>query len=230
MGRPQKAVATMMLWAQRACRSTDIEYVFSVHDHDPTGFQLLEHIGDESVPFARVHVCSTDLRGSAANWNTAAIASKGDLLVQAQDDLEPPPGWDHELLHRLQAHFLEGWRHAPAFIAVSDGHRKDRLCVTSIMTRPYMEVKGHFLCPEYPGVVADSENTYRAYRDARDHRVILIEARELVFLHRHHYHDKSVAWDPTYAAENDPAAYRRGSELFEKRNPEAKTDGLCTWR
>lgn len=231
--RPEKAIRAMRMFIDRADKAYQMEYIFAVNADDPTlpEFNLLYDAAlkelmtvKTGVP-AVIQVVKGDYHGSAPAWNEAARASTGKILIQGQDDVEPPEWWDLELLKRTnRLGFL------PAqFIAVSDGYRKDALCCTAIMNREYMEMEGCFLFPGYISVFSDDDATYRALRNARDGKSDFIEAKELVFLHRHHYHDKSVEWDQTYARENDAIAYRVGEKLFRERNPRAQTDGLKTW-
>ena len=155
-------------------------------------------------------------KGSAEAWNNAYKASHGRLLIQVSDDMEPPVNWAVGL-HKA---FASSWA-SPIVIAVSDGYRKDRLLTTFICTRAYADMQGEFICPDYVSVWSDDDATYRAWKAAQEGRCVLIDARDLVFKHRHHYHDKSVPWDGTYAKQNDPKAYAQGQRLFLERNPEA---------
>jgi len=231
LGRPQKAIAAMWRFHNHAKEPEDVEYIFSVNHDDPTREELaklLESVG-KTLRFGRYFTVVSDALGSAAAWNGAALVSKGEILVQGQDDVEPPFDWDEELIKAIigPPHIhLDTVK--PFFIAVRDGYRKDALCCTAIMSRSYMEMEGHFLFPGYLSVFSDDEVTYRALRNNRDGRARLIPT-EIVFLHRHHYHDKAVPWDDTYARENSPRAYAVGEKLFHERNPRAATDGLKTW-
>ncbi len=223
MGRPEKAVAARQMWFDRASHPESIEYIFGVHADDPTSIQLEALESLDGALSARTIWSETPRSGSAGNYHDAAMLATGDVLIQAQDDLEPPQDWDWHLGHLLACA-------APAFVAVSDGHRGDRLCITSIMNRAYFELKGEFMSPEYVGVYGDDENTYRAYRDARDGKCAVIEARHLVFLHRHPgFYPDQVKEDDTYRKENASEAYNHGHRVFYERNPEARKDGIKTW-
>ncbi len=170
--------------------------------------------------------------GSAPGWDFAAKFSTGTWLIQGQDDVEPPEKWDSLI---LQAQILAGLPdEVPTFIAVGDGFRKDALCCTAIMNRARYKQAGEFLHAGFLSVFSDDDVTYRSLRDARDGKCIVLNCHSILFphmtfTHRHHYHDRSVAWDETYARENSSEAYRIGAALFAQRNPEAATDGLKTW-
>ncbi len=232
-GRPEKAWDAYA----RAMLNTfnrRVEYIFAVNSDDTPTLDVLRKFSEK-----RFTIVTGDFKGSSAAWDAAASASHGEILVQMQDDLELPQDWDtklHNAVHygtkppdKFGCPVWWDAKGSSAFVAVSDGYRKDRLCCTAIMTRARYEQCGEFLHAGYQSVYSDDEVTYRAYRDARDGKCAMIEARDLVFLHRHHYHDKNIPLDQTYLRENSAEAYRLGAELFARRNPEAATDGLRTW-
>jgi len=104
------------------------------------------------------------------------------------------------------------------------------------MTRAYMNqkaseeepVENGFMHRKYATVFADTDNTYRAYKDARDGRCNLVEARHITIYHDHPHFNQSVPWDETYLKENSPEGYRIGKEVFLARWPESTTDGILT--
>lgn len=231
-GRPEKAIQAMRTFSERCTNPEWVEYIFAINGNDPSAQKFTDLIDAEmssadspGSAFRNVDFVQGDFHGSAPAWDAAAKMSTGTILIQGQDDIEPPVDWDINLQKRFTR-----LPYMPAvFIAVSDGYRKDALCCTAIMNRAYYELEGCFLCPDYISVFSDDDVTYRALRNARDGKAQYIEARELVFLHRHHYHDKSVPMDDTYMRENSATAYRVGQKLFHERNPRALTDGLKTW-
>lgn len=234
MGRPQKAVDTMVSWMSLLDRGpAQVEYIFSTHEDDPTVPQFLECLkrGREhwsnTETFIR-HV-TTAAHGSAANCQNAAQHSLGLLLINSSDDFEAFDRWDTALIDRLEKEAGPDWYAKRIFMAVSDGYRKDRLCTISVETRKYTEFKGEFLHAGYPGIFSDDEATYRAYRHARDGEVQLIEAKDIVFRHAHPSNDGTVPMDDTYRHQNRAEAYTAGLRLFFERNPRAATDGIRTW-
>lgn len=242
-GRPAKAVLAMRMWLERAANPKAVEYIFACNEDDLAAH--LKIIADaheiyEKATGRLLKVVSGPFAGSAPAWDAAAKASEGLVLIQAQDDVEPPEGWDNSVWNALERspgttflQFAEGppvpYSVEPAFIAVSDGFRKDKLCCTAIMNRARYEQCGEFLHPGYISVFSDDDATIRAYADAAAGKCSLIEARDLVFLHRHHYHDKSVPMDATYERENSSAAYAHGQALFMKRNADLVAKGFKTW-
>jgi hypothetical protein len=230
MGRPAKAFARMLEWMNKADDPSHIEYIMGTHHDDPTAQELFRLLDTQwDVKWCRISAPITHAKGSAANCDNCYNNSRGLLLLNAADDCEPEINWDRRLIDRLTYTAGVDWMHKAIFLAVSDGYRKDRLCTMSIETRKYSEMKGEFLHAGYPGIFSDDEATYRAYRDAKDGKIMLIEDKGIVFRHAHHYNDKSVPWDETYAHQNRPEAYTSGLKLFNERNPRAATDGIRTW-
>ena len=86
-----------------------------------------------------------------------------------------------------------------------------------------------FLHPEFRSVNSDGHATYRAYRNQLDSKAKVIEARDLVFFHRHAWHDSSVPFDQTYADQNDQRWYDTGRETLFRLNPKAKMDDIIDW-
>jgi hypothetical protein len=226
LARPSVAIRRCQEWFEKAETPERVEYVFGVHSFDrPENKYALHEFANKCGQ--RVRVSETPRRGSATNWNQAAAAARGQLLIQAQDDLAPPPQWDSRLQQILERAAGPDWEKKPAFVAVSDGHRKDRLCITAIMTKVYRDQRGFFLFPGYDGVYADDDSTAQAYDDGDAGRLILIEARDLVFDHQHFSHPGGMQFDQTYAVENSRDAYHTGAILFARRHPRWHRDQLC---
>jgi hypothetical protein len=210
------------LWLSRARNPNTVEYIFGLHEEDHASEKMLKGF---------LHTFAPKGCGCPTNYDTAAGIARGKIIIQAQDDIIPPAGWDEMLLERIED--LD----APAFVAVSDGQRADRLCVSTVMTRAYMEqkksedeVRGEksngFMHRGYPGVFADTENTYRAYSDAEGGRCNLIEARDIILYHDHPAFNQTVPWDSTYEQENCSEANKIGAELFNERFPMAQFNRL----
>lgn len=231
-GRPQKAYEAMRRFRARASMPYSHEYIFAVNSDDltvPILRGLLEK-DDPIVQWARVEIIEDHFKGSAPAWDAAAKASTGYILVQAQDDVEPPEEWDHLLIEKIMAEVPSPkWQEVPFFIQVADGYRKDSLMCSAICSRPYYQLKGEFLHSGYQSVFSDDEYSVRAYCDAADRVCQWIEAREIVFKHEHHYHNAAVPMDATYQRENSAEAYTHGQKLFLERNQRQLNRGFRTW-
>ena len=101
-------------------------------------------------------------------------------------------------------------------LAVSDGFRTDRLLCMAIATRRYLQEDFFLFHPWFTGVYSDDWFTEQAY--GRD---VVIEARDLVFEHRHPL-KLGTALDETYQRQNAPERYAEGlatiTMLREKRD------------
>ncbi len=224
-GRPEKAIATMKLWRERAAHPEDVQYIICADADDPTRFDLLGK--DDSDGFGMFAFVEHPGSGSAPAWDFAAKFSTGTWLIQAQDDVFPAVHWDAQI---RQAQMLAGLAdETPTIIAVSDGYRKDGLLCTAICNRARYKQQGEFLHAKFFSVFSDDDFSIRAYADAIDGKCTVIKARNITFLHAHCYHDKTVPEDETYRRENSASAYAIGAALFNERNQSLVLRGLKTW-
>ena len=212
LDRPEQALAIREMWLSRASRPENVEYVFGVHAFDKKSVKMM----------AGFKHTVTDQKGPGWNYDTAAGISTGRIIIQAQDDCYPPQGWDDSLSLLIED------TTKPAFIAVNDGHRTDRLSVNTIMTRSYMKRKAKrdpgengFFHRGYATIYADTENSFRAIQDGIAGECQYIDAQDFVLYHDHPAFNPSVPWDKTYEWENSPENYKSGAALFAKRNPES---------
>lgn len=217
LNRVKEAVAIRDLWLSRADNPLIVEYVYGLHSFDVASLKYLTGFNH--------HV--TDKKGSGPNWTHAADISTGHIVIQAQDDVIPPMHWDTLLLERLNNQGVS-FDEDVFFMAVGDGQRNDELCITSIMSREYLEFKalegqgngfGH---DGYFSMFWDNENTHRAYRDQKAGDCKVIEAQDLIFYHDHPLFNPAKPMDSTYEIENAPEHYEAGRKLFLDRNPDFK--------
>ncbi len=219
-GRPEKAVAAMRAAIAQASNPKAIEYIFACNADDPTLPGLLAELKKPRPPSGvNFTLTQGNFAGSAPAWDAGAKESSGEVLIQMSDDLELPGKFDTLLTKECEFNAGAKWNDRPAYIAVSDGFRKDSLCTCAVMNRKYYELAGHFIPPEYRSVHSDGEVTFRAKQRSRSGDATWIDAKNIVFLHRHHYNDPSVPWDHVYARGNSPEAYDTGLALLLERNP-----------
>ncbi len=228
-GRPEKALRTMQLWAERATNPEQVEYVLAWEKSDEaTTIHFDAVIPTLNLPWigGSVMAIRGDFNGSAPAWDAAARASMGELLIQVSDDFDDPPqDWDMALLGRLPT----GWEQESHVIAVNDGLRRDKLMTMFICTRWYAEQKGEFLHKGYQSMFSDNDATYLAYRDQSNGNCRVHEARDLLFKHNHHCANPDVPEDDTYRFQNRPEAYASGLKLFNERNPHAYGRDAKLW-
>jgi hypothetical protein len=201
-GRPAQALAARAVWLERAEEPERIEHLFVFDEEDEISRQTFS-----TFP----HVMVSPGGSSVRAWNAGAEVSTGQVLVQLSDDWVPPSGWDRKILEAL------GPLSEPKVLAVSDGHRRDRLLCLAILTRARYGQQGWMFYPGYQSVWSDNEFTHRAYADQ-----VVVEARDLIFEHRHPLFDAAVPMDPTYRHQNRKDFYEEGRRIFLERNPEAE--------
>lgn len=212
LGRPEQALQIREMWLSRARYPENVEYIYGLHSFDATSVKYLSGFKH----------AVTDEKGAAINYDTAAGAASGEIIIQAQDDCYPPDGWDDALIALIPD------PSKPVFLATNDGQRDDNLTVNSIMTRAYMEIKAArdpgengFMHRGYVTVFPDTENSFRAMQDADNGICERIVARDFVIYHDHPTYNPGVPVDDTYRWENLPENYASGEKLFRERNPEA---------
>jgi hypothetical protein len=153
--------------------------------------------------------------------------AEGKIVIQASNGVIPPQDWDLLLLDKASGVNLD----KPVFWAVGDGHPRNRVHSTVIMTQAYMAQKARqdkgsgFGCRGYVLTHWDKENSYRAYRDARDGKVRLIHADDMTFL-RAYAPVKTKAGYEGFKLGSAPEGDVTDETLFRSRNPEAETDGI----
>lgn len=201
-GRPERGVATRAAWMRFASDPRRVEHIFAFAvDDTETGALLARY--QHTTSAAGLH---RRVGGNAvANWNAAAAASRGKILVCIADDLEPCPAWDDEILARLDPD-------APAVLAAPDGIRNSgELLCHPILTRAYYERFGYVFHPDYRGVYCDNEFT-----DVARCEGAVIDAPE-ARVYRHLHPVAGHAGDAVHAAMNAPEAYEFGRDIYSRR-------------
>ena len=186
-------------WIAQAVFPENVEYILCCHSDDSKAFHKTD-IHDVGL------ATNPKINSAVANWNAAARYSTGDVLLLIADDAFPCNRWDLELtgvLPDLAEHVIR----------TSTGGMADNfgLMVHPIMTRAYYERYGYVLYPEYRHVHCDTDFTRQAERDG-----VIIEARHLLFPHRHFSHGDCPE-DDVYRRANGPEAQRIGAEVLMKR-------------
>lgn len=206
--RPIDAIARRRQWLMRAARPDLVEYIFGVNagDKEVVG-QLMRYdcAVSEAVP--------AGFSSAVANYNAAFAKASCEVIVAAQDDIEPPDGWDYQILKALEAH-----KGKPVVLHVHDGFRDDKLMVIMVVTKEWKEKHGGLLmCPEYDGYYSDTEFSVRAYADGE-----VVDGRHIKFVHWHPAFTGAPS-DEAYMRQQNPEACARGKAIFERRNPPVDT-------
>lgn len=212
-GRAQAATEARERWFSLALKPESIEHIFAIDSDDKGSVQELDGFRCVVVEPGG---------GCVRAWNAAAAIARGKVLIQMSDDWTPPYHWDNQIVWRLNDAIAQD---RAAVLAISDGHRKDRLLCMAILTREYYRRTKHestgdpyLFHPDYLGVFSDNEFTVRAYENG-----VVIEARDLTFAH-HHPIFEGGALDETYRAQNSIERYSQGLAIFNRRNPRYKIE------
>ena len=193
--RVGRALDCKRAWMEAAENPARVEHLFAIDpDDSESAAGLVGHT---------VHVVEQEGLGCVGAWNLAAEKSTGDILVQLSDDWLPLPGWDRLFEERLRP------VRKPRVLRISDGHRSDDILCMAILTRSRMLQQGWFLPPAYTGIYSDDEFSFRAFDDG-----VVVDARDLVFVHEHPNYDDSVEMDETYKRQNATAKYQEAKALF----------------
>lgn len=218
-GRPQLAAEARRMWLNRATHPDRIEHIFAVDFSD-----------EASVPLTVFrHVVQSSNNASVGAWNLAAKSCCGEIMIQINDDFEPPLNWDTMIEFAFENHatknqsfdlmnpFANFWasheaeKNKPAVLRVSDGHRKDDLLCIAIINRARYEQQGFFLHPSFKSVFSDDYHTWLAKRDS-----VIIDAKHIIIEHNHPFFNGGKGWDETYAIHNSEERYIEGKAIFEK--------------
>ena len=207
-GRPEQAAKVRTMFLERAKHPERVEYIFSFSQDDLESNWILGRFRHTRTPTGNL-----DLTGGTMviNSNAAYAAAEGEVIVAAQDDIEPPFWWDEQILTQIVD------TAQPVVLGVGDGHRDDGQLVTHVFTRPVPALmglpQGEYLSSEYRGMYADTEFSFRAKK------LHLIKDSTLIFHHTHPaFGTRSM--DDTYQVGNDPEAYAVGESVMRRRNPD----------
>jgi hypothetical protein len=196
-GRLALAATAIDEWAARHSGVHAVEHVLSVDaDDDVDGYRRVaaDHGAGIIVNANRSIVDAA---------NAAARASTGDVLIVVSDDFGCPQDWDVALADVM------GDRRDVA-VLVHDGIA-GRIMTLPVLGRALYERLGWVYHPAYVSMFCDDDLTDTAAAMGR-----LIDARHLVFPHRH-YTAGLAPLDATYARQNASAAWLHGWRVFEKR-------------
>lgn len=197
-GRPELARAAHNLWLSRAAHPERIEYIFSADDDDPK-------MADWPAPDGTTLVTGPS-RGCVDAYNRAYSKSHAPVLVQVHDDLEPPPGWDDQILQAI------GDTQRPVALWVDDGANcnpsQPNLMTLAIGTRQFFDRLGGLFNPAYVSVWCDNDLTEAATRSNSKQ-----DARHIKFKHHYQGPDRDETQKRSYRPEN----WEQGKAAFAKR-------------
>jgi hypothetical protein len=128
--RPEKALETRKIWMDRATKPENIEYIFGINCKEPLGpVEHYHHALSAPVP--------EGYSSAVANYNAAAAAATGPIIIAAQDDIYPPHGWDEGVWKLLSPHTGQS-----KVLHVFDGFSTSQLMVIMCVTRAWLRKHG----------------------------------------------------------------------------------------
>jgi hypothetical protein len=202
-GRPLKAIATAQAWLEHAEQPDRVEHIFGIQEDDRESADAFTAAAYDYVTTPPPPAWASS---SVANWNAAAHASTGEILVVIADDLTPPFGWDAALEPLAE---LAG----PVAAYVPDQIKRDGLMRHPVVNRDFLRRRGHIFDPQYFGVFCD--NDFNVW--CQVYGVPVVAADKLAF---HHDHPLSGAdWDKITLLQNTDFAYQYGQSVFNEKWP-----------
>jgi hypothetical protein len=206
-GRPQKAVAAMRLWLAAAVNPEKIEYLLGLDGADPS---LPDYISEIPADLPVRIIIKPDNRTiiEAGNLLAKEIAETSELIVGVSDDIDPCPRWDEKLMELLAG--VDNF-HDPKVIRCNDGIHKWERSMILHLNHAWVNRFGWLVCPEYTGCFCDDDIVEVAKRINA-----LIDAPQLVFMHRH-YSVGLAEYDATYDSHNNDKDYFANKKIFEAR-------------
>lgn len=252
--RPHAWRAVYDAWMKACANPQDVEYVLVVDprwgftDSNVSEWGLTEttrtefkHKGEQRGEYGerRVVVVNRDRQCYVDGVNAAAKAATGLILIVNADDQFPCDQWDTAIVLEIQGErdIFEEDAQDEFVISVSTGtpdeHQRG-IMVMPILSRARYEKLGYVFYPEYESMFADSDFREHAYQDG-----IVIEARDLMFPHRHAMFDgngwkQNAKLDAAYQRQNRQEAYQAGWLIIQRRRntefgrrPQGKTLAVC---
>jgi len=194
-GRADLAYQKRFQWLCLAKEPLAIEWLFMVDHDDSQNYMAHEPIR-----------CNPG--GIINAWNEGAKRARGEVIIQMSDDWTPPKYWDTLILSAI------GSTNEEKVLAVSDGHRTDKLLCMAILTQSRLKKQGYMFHPSYQesdGIYSDNEFTQRAYDDG-----VVIEAKDIVLKHENPMFTGGQQ-DEHFKNHNKPEHYEKGKSIYEKR-------------
>lgn len=217
--RPDKWRAVYDDWMKRCGDPSKVEYILCADER--WGFDGRAPKIQGHAPFENLRVVWNNGRRCYVDAvNTAAKAATGQILIVIADDQFACEEWDKQLTSVLQEF---EWAHSQTLASVpsefvmevstgTPGEHERGIFVMPIVSRARYERLGYLFCPEYESMYADNDLCSHARQDG-----VVIDARKLMFPHRHYLFTPEVEADEAYREQNRREAFKIGARIFEAR-------------
>lgn len=205
----EDALAVRRAWLDRADRPDLVEHLFAIDSTDHETIAATDGLARVITPKVDGGVTAVQ------NWNAAAAASSGELLVVIADDLYPPEGWDSTLAAIIGDLDPE----VSAFaVKVHDSPVDDVLLRHPVLSRAFFARHGLW-SPTFRGLYCDNDLTLRAFWHAA-----ILDGSALVLDHRHPNVRPDVVPSTSHRRMNAEGEYTHGRSRFEAAwNAEERT-------
>jgi hypothetical protein len=144
--RPEKSFNTIIKWFQSRSRDTDIEWIVSLDENDPT---LPEYIKIYNHSHANTFISKN--RSCVDAINNGAKRCVYDIMVVVSDDTDCFPGWDTALLKEVEG--KTDW-----ILKTQDGIQ-DYIITMPCMDRAYYNRTGYIYHPDFLHMFCDTYMT-----------------------------------------------------------------------
>lgn len=207
--RPEKSILVVQAWLDHAV-TKDFEIIVSIDDDDPAKdhyFRIYER-----KPNVRLIIRPN--RTAIEAINSAAVESKGDILIVVSDDTGVLSRWDERI-----GHVTDGKQ--DFVLKVYDGIQK-WIVTMPIMDRTYYNRYGYVYNPVYDHMFCDTELSHVAEITGK-----LIFRNDILIPHNHY----SVTKQPkdSVTVKND-ATQLQGAKTYIKRFVQNfGLEGVNTW-
>ena len=204
---PKQALKTRDIWLDHATDRGRVEHIFAIQSDDYASSLAFACRDCRKVEIPPPPAWASS---SVANWNAAAAAATGDILVCIADDLTPPLGWDLELALAMPTD-------RAAALYVPDQMSDDMLMRHPVINRRLYEKRGYIFDPDFYGVYCDNDLSMWLRR----HRISVIRHGTLSFRHDHPLAKGNPrAWSDVTKHQNSQQAYAYGQETMARKWPE----------
>lgn len=199
-GRVQKALETYKRLTESfgGYLNSTIEYIFSLDVDDYESMKA-----DWPVGSLRAFGMS---KGSVDAYNRGWELATGDVIIQVQDDVDPPPFWDVLIANSI------GDTSIPRLLQVSDGtglnRHKPWLLTVLIGTQAYFRKCGYMYHPDYRHCYADDDHGIKGIFEN-----CVIGATDIVFKHNWEGSDSDDTARRNYGSES----MNLGVDVFRRR-------------
>lgn len=198
--RPEQAFKTFKHWMSLAQNPNDIEYILSIDESDPDMFKYCDLFTDFVKNLNNTVLISPN-KSAIEAVNSAAKASKGDILITISDDFRAHKRWDTNII-RIAGNRTD-------WVMKTQDKTQPWIITLPIMDRAFYNRFGYVYYPGYKHLFPDTELT-----TVGDYLKRTINAKILLFEHQHYSTGKSTK---DAVSEKADSTWMQGETLYLER-------------